>query len=111
MENLNATLLPIVQKINGYLADYILIFLLLGAGLWFTIKTGFAQRYLGQGLKSIFGGLKLAMNATNISSVMHIPFKFLYSVLPVSGIFIVVARVLKYIRLLTEKNPGKVVLL
>ena len=59
MENLNATLLPIVQKINGYLADYVLIFLLLGAGLWFTIKTGFVQRYLGQGLKSIFGNLSL----------------------------------------------------
>ena len=59
MENLNATLLPIVQKINGYLADYVLIFLLLGAGLWFTIKTGFVQRYLGQGLKSIFGNLNL----------------------------------------------------
>ena len=27
MENLSATLLPIVQKINGYLADYVLIFL------------------------------------------------------------------------------------
>ena len=59
METLNATLLPIVQKINGYLADYVLIFLLLGAGLWFTIKTGFVQRYIGQGLKQIFGGLKL----------------------------------------------------
>ncbi|MBE6923444.1 MAG: sodium:alanine symporter family protein [Ruminococcaceae bacterium] len=59
MENLNATLLPIVQKINGYLADYVLIFLLLGAGLWFTVKTGFVQRYLGQGLKSIFGNLSL----------------------------------------------------
>ena len=59
MENLNAILLPIVQKINGYLADYVLIFLLLGAGLWFTIKTGFVQRYLGQGLKSIFGNLSL----------------------------------------------------
>ena len=59
METLNATLLPVVQKINGYLADYVLIFLLLGAGLWFTIKTGFVQRYIGQGLKQIFGGLKL----------------------------------------------------
>ena len=59
MENLSATLLPIVQKINGYLADYVLIFLLVGAGLWFTIKTGFVQRYLGQGLKSIFGNLNL----------------------------------------------------
>ena len=59
MENLTATLLPIVQKINGYLADYVLIFLLVGAGLWFTIKTGFVQRYLGQGLKQIFGSLSL----------------------------------------------------
>ena len=48
-----------MQKINGYLADYVLIFLLVGAGLWFTIKTGFVQRYLGQGLKSIFGNLNL----------------------------------------------------
>ena len=59
MENISATLLPIVQKINGYLADYVLIFLLVGAGLWFTVKTGFVQRYLGQGLKSIFGNLNL----------------------------------------------------
>ena len=59
MEALNATLLPLVQKANAFLADYILIFLLVGAGLWFTIKTGFVQRYLGQGLKSIFGNLNL----------------------------------------------------
>ena len=59
MDSLNATLLPIVQTVNGYLADYVLIFLLLGAGLWFTIKTGFVQRYMGQGLKSIFGNLSL----------------------------------------------------
>ena len=59
MENLSATLLPIVQKINGYLADYVLIVLLVGAGLWFTVKTGFVQRYLGQGLTSIFGNLNL----------------------------------------------------
>ena len=59
MESLNATLLPLVQKANAFLADYILIFLLVGAGLWFTVKTGFVQRYLGQGLKSIFGNLNL----------------------------------------------------
>jgi AGCS family alanine or glycine:cation symporter len=59
METLNTILLPIVQKINGYLADYILIFLLVGAGLWFTVKTGFVQRYLGAGLKSIFGNMSL----------------------------------------------------
>ena len=59
MEALNATLLPLVQKANAFLADYILIFLLVGAGLWFTVKTGFVQRYLGQGLKQIFGNLSL----------------------------------------------------
>ncbi len=59
METLNATLLPIVQKINGFLADYILVFLLVAAGLYFTVKTGFVQRYIGQGLKSIFGNLNL----------------------------------------------------
>ena len=52
-------LLPVVQKINGFLADYILVFLLVAVGLFFTIKTGFVQRYLGQGLKSILGGLRL----------------------------------------------------
>jgi len=55
----------------------------------------------------VFGGYRLAVNATNVSSVIRLPFKFLYSVLPVSGIFIVVARVLKYIRLFTEKKGGK----
>ena len=35
MESLNTTLLPIVQTINGYLADYVLVFLLVGAGLFF----------------------------------------------------------------------------
>ena len=59
MDALNSTLLPIVQKINGFLADYILVFLLVAAGLFFTIRTGFIQRYLGQGLKSIFGNLSL----------------------------------------------------
>lgn len=55
----------------------------------------------------IYGGWKLAANATNISSVMHIPFKVLYAVLPVSGVFIVIARILKYIQLFTEKKGGE----
>ena len=52
----------------------------------------------------VYGGMKLAMNATNVSSVIHLPFKFLYSILPISGIFIVIARILKYIQLLTAKK-------
>ena len=60
MENLNATLLPIVQTINGYLADYILIFLLVGAGLYFSFKTKFVQvRCFGEGMKNVFGKLSL----------------------------------------------------
>ncbi len=51
------TIQTIVQTINTYLSDYILIFLLLGVGIWYTIKTGFVQRYLGAGLKKIFGDL------------------------------------------------------
>ncbi len=37
------TLLTIVQKINFYLSDYILIILLIGTGLFFTVKTRFVQ--------------------------------------------------------------------
>ena len=55
----------------------------------------------------VYGGLKLTLNATNISSVIHIPFKILYSILPISGIFIVIARILKYIQLLTNRKGEK----
>jgi len=41
-----------------YLSDYILIILLIGAGLFFTVKTRFVQvRCFGEGLKQVFGGL------------------------------------------------------
>ena len=46
----------------------------------------------------VFGGMKLALNATNYSSVMRLPFKFLYAILPISGVFIVAARILKYVQ-------------
>lgn len=60
MESLTATLLPLVQTINGYLADYVLVFMLVGIGIYFTVKTRFAQvRYFGEGLKNIFGNMSL----------------------------------------------------
>ena len=60
MANLNDILLPIIVKINGYLADYILIFLLVGTGLFFSFKTKWIQvRCLGEGLKNVFGKLNL----------------------------------------------------
>ena len=60
MESLNATLLPLVQTANGFLADYILVFLLIGTGLFFSIKTKFIQvRAFGEGMKNVFGKLSL----------------------------------------------------
>ncbi len=50
--------LSIVQKINFYLSDYILIILLVGTGIFFTFKTRFVQlRCFGEGLKQVFGGM------------------------------------------------------
>ena len=47
------TLLPIVQKINGYLSDYILVALLIAVGLWYSIKTRFVQvRHFKEGWNS-----------------------------------------------------------
>ena len=60
MDSLNATLLPLVQKANGFLADYILVFLLIGTGLYFSFKTKFIQvRAFGEGMKNVFGKLSL----------------------------------------------------
>ncbi len=54
------TLLHIVQKINAYLSDYILIVLLIGCGLFFTIKTKFVQiRCFGEGMRQVFGNVSL----------------------------------------------------
>ncbi len=53
-------LLPIVASFNEYLSSYILIALLVGVGLWFTIRTRAVQvRYFGEGMKRMFGGLSL----------------------------------------------------
>ena len=37
------TLLSIVQTINAYLSDYILVILLIAVGLWYSVKTKFVQ--------------------------------------------------------------------
>lgn len=53
-------LLGIVQKINAYLSDYILVFLLVAVGLTYSIRTRFVQvRYFGAGMKQVFGNLTL----------------------------------------------------
>ena len=60
MAIVETTLYPIVCKINEYLSNYILVFLLIGVGLWYTIKTHFIQvRCFGEGMKKVFGNLSL----------------------------------------------------
>lgn len=54
------SLLSIVQKINMYLSDYILIVLLVGTGLFFTVKTRFVQvRCFKEGWNRTFGNFNL----------------------------------------------------
>ncbi|WP_300756928.1 sodium:alanine symporter family protein [uncultured Oscillibacter sp.] len=61
LQQVQATLLPIVQAINAYLSDYILVGLLIAVGLWFSIKTRFVQiRCFGEGMGKVFGNLTLA---------------------------------------------------
>ena len=60
MEHIQQLLPPIVRTVNAYLADYVLIALLVGTGLFFSFKTRFVQiRYFGSGLKQFLGGVNL----------------------------------------------------
>lgn len=53
-------LLKIVQTINTYLSDYILIILLIACGLYFSIRTRFVQiRCFGEGMRRVFGNFSL----------------------------------------------------
>jgi len=53
-------LYKVVVNINTYLSNYILIILLVGVGLFFTIRTKFVQvRCFGEGMKNVFGNIKL----------------------------------------------------
>jgi len=60
LESLEASLFPIVAGINTYLSSYILVFLLIAVGLWYSIRTRFVQvRCFGEGMKQVFGNLSL----------------------------------------------------
>ena len=53
-------LLPVVQAINAYLSDYILVFLLIGVGLYYSIRTRFVQiRCFGEGVRRVFGNFSV----------------------------------------------------
>ncbi len=60
LQQLETTLYPLVAAINTYLSSYVLVFLLVAVGLWYTISTGFIQiRCFGEGMKKVFGNLSL----------------------------------------------------
>ncbi len=64
-------LLKLVQTVNLYLSDYILIALLVGCGLYFSIRTRFVQlRCFGEGWKRMFSGFSLSggKNKSGMSS-------------------------------------------
>ena len=57
---LDSVLYPIVCDISTYLSNYILVFLLIGVGLWYSIRTRFVQvRCFGEGMRKVFGNLSL----------------------------------------------------
>ena len=60
LDSLEAFLMPIAQSINNYLSNYILVALLLGVGVWYTVRTRFVQiRCFGEGMRQVFGNLTL----------------------------------------------------
>ncbi len=53
-------LLKLVQTINAYLSDYVLIILLIAVGLWYSIRTRFVQiRCFKEGMRRVFGNISL----------------------------------------------------
>ncbi|MCI5499932.1 MAG: sodium:alanine symporter family protein [Clostridiales bacterium] len=53
-------MLHIVQTINFYLSDYILVILLVGTGIFFTLRTRFVQvRCFKEGMGRVFGGFSM----------------------------------------------------
>ena len=51
----------VVDDISGFVWNNILLFVLLGAGLYFTIRTGFVQiRHFGRGWNRVFGDFSLS---------------------------------------------------
>lgn len=50
----------IVNTVNNYLSDYVLIILLVGVGIYYTVRTRFVQvRCFGEGMKQVFGKFSL----------------------------------------------------
>lgn len=54
------SILSFVQTVNSYLSDYILIIMLVGCGLYFSIRTKFVQvRCFGEAWRAVFGNFSM----------------------------------------------------
>ncbi|MDO4988233.1 MAG: sodium:alanine symporter family protein [Synergistes sp.] len=68
MQSFGSIIYPFVCDFNSYLSNYILVFLLVGIGLWYSIKTRFVQvRCFGEGWRNIFSGKNQAEDDDYIS--------------------------------------------
>ena len=60
MDAVMVTIDSAVKLVNKFLWDYALIFLLVGTGVFFSLRLGFVQiRRFGTGMKKMFGGFSL----------------------------------------------------
>ena len=63
------TVTSVFKTINSTLSDYILIILLVGTGIFFTVCTRFVQvRCFGEGIKQVFGGIFSKHKGSGLSS-------------------------------------------
>ena len=61
-------LFPIIAKFNEYLSNYILVFLLVGIGLWYSVKTRFVQiRCFFEGFINLFSSSSNSQNKSEKS--------------------------------------------
>ncbi len=56
----------------------------------------------------IYGGVQMAAsNTEQLTAVMRIPMSLIYGCLPASGIFVVLAKILRYVSMFTENGNEK----
>lgn len=66
---MEAMLNDAVNTINGYLWNYVIIVILIGAGIWFTLRTGFIQiTQIGEMLRLVSEGVGASTKDNHISS-------------------------------------------
>lgn len=70
VQQFQLTLTDAVGKVNGFLWDFALLFLLCGTGIFFTLRLRFIQvRKFGTAFKSTFGGIKFRGEAADGSGM------------------------------------------